>query len=91
MAKIDIRRKHSLSREQARARAEQVASHIQDSFNLDYHWKGESLHFERTGVDGVLEVSDAEIRVKIELGWVMRPMKGHLEREVRRYMDELLA
>lgn len=91
LAMIDIRRKHSLSREQARARADELASNIKNSFELDYHWEGESLYFERTGVDGVLEVLDAEIRITIQLSWLMRPIKGRLEEEIRRYMDVLLA
>ncbi len=89
MAHIDIRRSHALSHEHARASAEQVAAHLDQRFDLTYRWEGNSLHFQRAGVDGHIDVEETEVWIRVHLGLLLLPMKGLFEREIHRYMDQL--
>jgi putative polyhydroxyalkanoate system protein len=89
MAHIDIRREHSLGHEAAKSAAEELASDLDESFSLNYHWEGDALHFRRSGVEGKIDVEDSTVRIQVRLGLLLLPMRGHFEQEIQRYMDEV--
>ena len=91
MSHIDIRRKHSRPLKEARAAIERVAEHIAEKFDVEYGWKGNSMEFSRGGVDGHIAVSAKEIHVTATLGFLLGAIKGPIEREIRRYLDEEFA
>ena len=88
---IDIRRHHTLGLAKAREAAEFIADHLDDQFNLQSHWNGNTLHFERFGVSGRMEVSDTEVRLHVRLGFLLIPLKSRFEREINKYLDEVLG
>ena len=88
MPKIDIRRPHQLSLTEARAVVEQVAARMREKFGMDGHWEGDTLRFARSGVSGSIEVSSEAIQVRAELGMMLAPLKGMVEQEIRRKLDE---
>ena len=88
MPKIDIRRPHQLSIADARAVVEQVAASMREKFGMDGQWKGDTLSFSRPGVNGSIEVGADAIQVKAELGMMLAPLKGMVEQEIRRKLDE---
>ena len=57
MARIDIRRPHSLSLAQARKVAIELAQHLETEFGLKSTWSSNKLEFKRSGVAGVMTVS----------------------------------
>jgi putative polyhydroxyalkanoate system protein len=91
MSHINIHRTHVLSHEQARDAAEEVASHLRDRFQLDYRWDGNTLFFERSGVNGHMEVGEQDVHIVARLGFLLIPLKGVFEREIHRHMDELFT
>jgi len=90
MSHIDVRRHHTLSLPKAREAAELIAAQLDDKFDLKYHWNGNTLHFERHGVNGRMEVDADEIRLHVRLGFLLSPLRYRFEKEIHRYMDELL-
>lgn len=90
MADIDIRHKHALGPEQTRALAEDIAARVNESFPIDYHWVGESLHFKRLGVSGRIQLSESEVRVQVKLGLLLLPIKQRVEDQIRDYLAEVL-
>lgn len=90
MADIDIRQKHALPPDETRALAENIAERVNDSFPLQYHWQGESLHFSRRGVTGRIDLEESEVRVQVKLGWLLSPMKQRVEDQIREYLSEAL-
>jgi len=64
----------------AREAAEFIAGQLDDQFDLQYRWNGNTLHFERFGVSGRMEVSDSEIRLHVRLGFLLSPLKSRFER-----------
>ena len=45
MPKIDIRRPHQLSIEEARAVVDKVAARMQEKFGMQGRWQGDTLQF----------------------------------------------
>lgn len=90
MSAIDIRHAHPLSADQARSAIDRVAQKLQDKFDVDTRWEGQTLRFARSGVDGAIELLDQEVRVTAELGFLLSAMKGMVESEIVRVLGEQL-
>jgi putative polyhydroxyalkanoate system protein len=91
MPKIDIRRPHQLSIEEARAVVDKVAARMQEKFGMAGQWQGDTLQFSRPGVSGTITVDSDAIQVKADLGMMLAPLKGMVEQEIRRKLDEHFA
>ena len=88
MSDIDIRRSHSRPLKDARAAIERVAEHLAEKFDVEYGWEGNTLQFSRGGVDGHIAVGAKDVRVTAHLGFLLFALKGPIEREIHRYLDE---
>lgn len=91
MPRIDIRRPHALPLAEARAVVDKVASRMREKFGMDGQWQGDTLHFSRPGVSGSIAVESEAIQVRAELGLMLSPLKGMVEQEIRRKLDEHFA
>ncbi len=91
MPSIDIRRPHQLSIAEARAVVDQVASRMQEKFGMTGQWQGDTLGFSRPGVNGSIAVESDAIQVQAQLGMLLTPLKGMIEQEIRRKLDEHFA
>jgi putative polyhydroxyalkanoate system protein len=91
MSKIDIHRAHHLPLADARAVIEKVATRIQEKFGTDNQWQGNTLQFARSGIKGAIEVKADEVHVTAELGMLLSAMKGTIEQEIGRKLDEHFA
>ena len=65
MSQIDVRARHHMSRDDAQAAADELACDLAKKFDIDYGWEGDHIHFERSGVHGVITVREREIRIRI--------------------------
>ena len=88
MAKIDIRRKHGQTPKAAKAAVEKTAAELGKKFGLTHQWEGDTLHFQRSGVDGHIEVTKSEVHVRAELGFLFGMMKPMIEEEIGRQLDK---
>lgn len=91
MPKIDIRRPHQLPIAEARAVVDQVAARMREKFGMEGRWQDDTLLFSRPGVSGSIAVDSDAIQVKAELGLMLTPLKGMIEQEIRRKLDEHFA
>jgi len=91
MPSIDIRRPHQLPLAEARAVVDQVASRMREKFGIDGQWQGDTLNFSRSGVSGSIAVESDAIQVRAQLGMMLAPLKGMVEQEIRRKLDEHFA
>lgn len=91
MPKIEIRRPHQHSVTEARAVVDKVAAKMREKFGTDSHWDGDTLAFSRSGVKGTIAVAPDAILVQAELGMMLSPMKGMIEQEIGRKLDEYFA
>jgi putative polyhydroxyalkanoate system protein len=88
MASIDIKRKHDKPLKDAKKSVERVAKHIAEKFDVEYDWSGNTLNFSRSGVDGTIAVTAKEVHVLANLGFLLMTIKGPVEREILRYLEE---
>jgi putative polyhydroxyalkanoate system protein len=88
MASIDIKRKHSKPLKDAKKSVERVAKQIAEKFDVEYDWSGNTLNFSRSGVDGQIAVTDKQVHVVANLSFMLTMIKGSVEREIHRYLEE---
>ena len=88
MASIEILRSHSKPVKDAKKSVDRVAKHIADKFDVESRWDGNTLHFSRSGVDGSIAVSAKQIRVSVNLSFMLMMLKGSVMKEIHRYMDD---
>ena len=91
MPDIDIKRAHNLGLKAARAAADRMAEHLGRKFGLEGDWKGNVLSFERPGVTGSLAVDDKDLRLTVNLGFLLKAMRGSIEGAVQEELDKLFA
>ena len=88
MPSIDITRAHSRPLAEAKQLVQRVADHIASKFDVACAWDGNTLNFKRSGVDGQIRVSAKQVHVTAELGFLLMAIRGSVEREIHRYLDE---
>ena len=91
MSRIDIRHPHTLPNAKARKAVQEVAEKLDNRFGMQSRWEGDVLHFTRSGVDGHIALDDNELHVTAQLGFLLSAMKGPIEQEIRRVLDEKFA
>jgi putative polyhydroxyalkanoate system protein len=91
VADIDIKRTHALGLEGARVAAEKMEQALGRKFDLKGKWSGNTLSFERPGVSGTLDVGAKDVRLAVTLGFLLKAMKGSIERAVNEELDKLVA
>jgi putative polyhydroxyalkanoate system protein len=91
MPRIDIRRPHQLSIAEARVVVDKVAARMREKFGMEGKWQGDSLEFSRSGANGTITVGENSIQVVVELGMMLSPLRGMIEQEIRRKLDEHFA
>jgi len=95
MATIDITRAHSLSKDEAKKRAEDLAKSLESKLELKWRWEGDSIRFDAPsgvakGTKGEVAVSDKDVRVTIDLPFLLKVMKGTVESKVNEKLRALL-
>ncbi|MET0327842.1 MAG: polyhydroxyalkanoic acid system family protein [Luteimonas sp.] len=88
MSGIDITHAHSLPTDQARSAVESVAKTLSERFDMQYDWQGDTLKFNRSGVDGAIALLPDSLHVTAKLGFLLSAMRGPIEAEIRRVLAE---
>src|SRR5258706_9091939 len=91
MADIDITRVHNLGLAAARTAADRMADQLGRKFDLKGAWSGNTLTFERPGVSGTLKIGDQDLHLSVALGFLLKAMKGSIEKAVVHELDTLFA
>lgn len=86
MNTIDISHSHSLPLKKARQVAEELADELAHQHDLDHEWEGNTIHFNRRGVDGHIHVTGDSIDIHVKLGWLLTAMRGVIESEIHRVL-----
>ena len=91
MSRIQLKRPHQMTLVEARSVIDQIAARMREKFGMACEWHGDSLRFTRPGVKCDIAIGAGEILVNAELGLMLSPMKGMIEQEIRRKLDEHFA
>ena len=94
MATIEMERKHALSKEDARKKAEELADKMKEKLGIEWAWVGDSIKFEAKsgaakGSKGKVDVTDSLIRVEVDLPFMLRPLKGMVESKIKEKLDQI--
>lgn len=73
--------------EEAQKAADELAGDLAQKFDINYGWEGDHIHFERTGVNGMITVRENEIRIKARLGLMLIFLKPVIEEEITQYLE----
>lgn len=95
MATIDISRPHSLSKDDAKKKAEELAKSMQSKLGLEWKWVGDNVEFHAPsgtakGTKGVVRVLEKAVEVSVDLPFMLKMMKGTIEEKIREKLDALL-
>ena len=88
MPGIDIRHPHSMPLPKARKAVEDVAKKLAQRFDIEYAWEGDTLSFTRSGVDGRIALAAKHLHVTAQLGFLLSALKGPIESEIRRVLED---
>ena len=91
MADIHIVRAHSMPLKKARDAANDLAAKLQDKFDLQSEWDGDTLNFQRPGVTGSLALGKSEVTIDVRLGLLLSAFKGAMEEQIGEQLDTLFA
>jgi putative polyhydroxyalkanoate system protein len=91
MARIQLRRRHSLGLDGARAQVEQLRAALEHDLRTQSHWQDDELHFHRTGASGRVTVGEDFIELDLRLGLLLAPLKSGIEQAVNQRLDSILA
>lgn len=95
MATIDISRSHSLPIDAAKQKAEELAKSMETKLGLTWEWSGDSIKFHAPGgvakgTKGEVVVTAKEVRVVVDLPFLLRVMKGSIEEKINEKLNQLL-
>jgi putative polyhydroxyalkanoate system protein len=90
MADINIQRKHALGLAKAKQVANKVAHDLEQKYELESSWEGNTLTFSRAGVQGELSVTKDSMNCEVTLGFLFKAFKGPIQGEMEKNFDKLL-
>lgn len=84
MSNIHIKHHHSLRHNETRERVERIAKHLKSKYKINYTWDGNQLRSSHRGSSVHVYLGDGCIEMKIKLGVLFVPIKGKIERAIRK-------
>lgn len=87
MPSIDIVQPHKKSMKDAKAAVDRVADKIGERFDVECGWNGNTMAFSRSGVSGEIRLGKDEVRVVVNLGFLLSALKGPIESEIHRVLE----
>ena len=90
MSEISIKRAHHTTPAEAKKIAEKIAAKLEEQYQLRSSWSGETMNFNRSGVNGTLAVTAKELKIDVKLGFLMAAFKGPIHAAMEKNLDTLI-
>ena len=91
MADIHIQRPHSMPLKKAREAANDFAQRLNEKFELESGWDGDTLNFSRSGVSGTLALTKSDVTIGVQLGFLLSAFAGKMEGHISDNLDQLFG
>ena len=91
MADIKMIKFHALPLAKAKQLVQKAADNLGEEYDLTSEWHGDTLRFHRSGVEGQMKVTAAEIHLDVTLGFLLRPFKAKFVEHIEHNFDRLLT
>lgn len=91
MAHIDVTRNHVLGLAGARLAAEEVVDELRDELPFHARWEDDTLVARGTGFDARFFAEPDAVRVVVNLGLFLRPMRRKIRDEIEAALDRFIT
>jgi putative polyhydroxyalkanoate system protein len=91
MPDIHIVHPHKLSAKKARDAAQKVADKIAEEYDLECEWDGDTLYFERSGVNGAMELGEGQVEMTIKLGFLMGAFSSTIQAKIEENLKKVFG
>lgn len=91
MSEINIERNHELGRVEARRRLLEMEEKLKERYGVKLSWNGDLAEVKGTGVTGSIDISEANIAIKLKLGLMVRPLAGKIREVMEKQLDKALV
>jgi putative polyhydroxyalkanoate system protein len=96
MATIEISRAHGLGLDTAKQRAEQLANDLKERMGIAWRWEGDTIRFNADsgpakGTTGQVAVAPSQVKIEIDLPFLLKAMKGAIAGKVEEKLGKLLG
>ena len=91
MADIQIQRTHAMPLKKARDAANDFAQRLNEKFDLQSKWDGDTLNFSRSGVSGRLALTKSGVTIDVKLGFLLAAFAGKMEGHIKDNLDQLFG
>jgi len=89
MPDIELVRSFSLPLAIAKSRVQKTVEELDAEYGLRSDWEDNTLRFDRTGLQGEIHVSHSEIRLHVNLSFLLKPLKAELTARIEDKFDRL--
>jgi len=95
MATIEISKPHSLPKDEAKKKAEELAKSMETKLGLEWKWVGDNVEFHAPsgaakGTKGSVRVLDTSVQVSVDLPFMLKMMKGTIEDKINEKLAAIL-
>ena len=90
MSHIDITREHGVALKKGQKMLTAMADKLAEEYGATYEKTEEGLNFKGPGMEGSVVVDPKIIRIQASLGFLLRPMRSMIEKQIQAYLDEAL-
>jgi putative polyhydroxyalkanoate system protein len=92
MAKLNIEQAHALPLDEVRRRLQELADRLSAKYGIDAKWTSDrEAKLKRTGVSGIITLSENKVAVLLDLSFALLPMKGKIQERIARELKSALA
>lgn len=91
MPDIKMIKYHHLPIAEAKQLVQKVADDLGEEYDLQSEWHGNTLRFERSGVQGEMRVAASEIDLEVTLGFLLKPFKAKFVQAIEHRFDRIAA
>jgi putative polyhydroxyalkanoate system protein len=91
MAGFSVSRTYTMSKDEVRVAAAELARELKSQYGLSSRWSGDSATFRGSGVDGHLSIENDIISLKIKLGFLAAAFERPLRKAVNDYLDQYVS
>jgi putative polyhydroxyalkanoate system protein len=71
--------------------ADTVAAQLERDYGIEANWQGDTLHFERAGVSGTLQMAATELMLEVRLGFLLMAFRDDIAAAIERNLDQHLG
>jgi putative polyhydroxyalkanoate system protein len=91
MSAICLSRSHALDATRRSEAFEQLSTHLSEALGAAVTSQDWTLDFKGKGFSGTVTLSDCHVECEIQLGMMMRPLKGVITREIEAGLAQYLG